>query len=129
MAHHVDQEILALLARHGEDGAVPVTLASHPTEHERIRAVIERALEMLLANGLIRAVPREDWPEYVVADPPYALPGESGGMFTRTMFAVPARPDADRLDVVYDSDLGAVATRTTPDGTVTTGTDAPRKEA
>lgn len=45
---------------------------SHPPEtpHERTVRVVRAALRMLLANGLVAAVPPEECPEWVVLDPP-----------------------------------------------------------
>lgn len=40
------------------------------TGHERTRRIARATLRMLLANGLVAAVPQADWPEYVVLDPP-----------------------------------------------------------
>jgi hypothetical protein len=40
------------------------------TPHERTTRVVRAALRMLLANGLITALPPEEWPEYVILDPP-----------------------------------------------------------
>lgn len=38
------------------------------------RALVTRALEALLANGLISVTPLEEWPDYYIPDPPYVNP-------------------------------------------------------
>lgn len=53
-----------------------VAMGFEGTGAERTRAVIERALEALIANGLITMTPKKDWPEYYVPFPPYRPPWE-----------------------------------------------------
>lgn len=40
------------------------------TPHEHTKRVVRAALRMLLANGLVQPVAAEEWPEWVVLDPP-----------------------------------------------------------
>lgn len=40
------------------------------TPHEHKTRIVRAALRMLLANGLVTASSPEDWPEWVVPDPP-----------------------------------------------------------
>jgi hypothetical protein len=64
-----DSSLLGKLADHGASAAhIPVLDAE--TGAQRTYIAVRAALRMLLANGLITAVPEEDWPEYVVVDAP-----------------------------------------------------------
>jgi hypothetical protein len=66
-----DSGLLNELERHGAGAADPVMIRfSGGTPAERTRAAVRAALRMLLANGLVTAVPMEDWPAYVILDPP-----------------------------------------------------------
>jgi hypothetical protein len=81
-----DTELLDGLARHATRAADTEALKAAPrsripgpsglpqgeTGHERTARVVRAAVRMLLANGLVAAVPVEDWPEYVVIDAPGA---------------------------------------------------------
>jgi hypothetical protein len=40
------------------------------TGHERTQRVTRAALRVLLANGLVTALPPGEWPEYTAIDPP-----------------------------------------------------------
>jgi hypothetical protein len=40
------------------------------TGHERTQRIVRAALRMVLANGLVRAVPHDEWPEYTQMNPP-----------------------------------------------------------
>jgi hypothetical protein len=63
-------DLLDQLTRHGASGADLAVIGSAGTQAEKTRAAIRSALRLLLANGLIAAVPPEDWPPYVVLDAP-----------------------------------------------------------
>lgn len=47
----------------------------YPTEAARTRAVVARALEFAVGNGLVTVTPRDQWPEWLAMDPPFRLPG------------------------------------------------------
>lgn len=40
------------------------------TGAERMRRIVRAALRMALANGLVTAVPLDEWPEYTATEPP-----------------------------------------------------------
>lgn len=65
-----DGDLLDKLTRKGTSAADSVAIGFAGTGAERTRASVRAALRMLLANGLITAVPSEEWPEYVAIDPP-----------------------------------------------------------
>lgn len=44
------------------------------TGAQQTSKIIERAVEALEANGLIKVLPPEEWPETYVPDPPYERP-------------------------------------------------------
>lgn len=48
-----------------------VAIRFQGTDSERTRAVVQRALEALEANGLITVVPEEDRPFFFAPFPPY----------------------------------------------------------
>jgi hypothetical protein len=51
------------------DSAI-IALDRDATGHVKTKAAVRAAVRMLLANGLVTAVPQEDWPEYVRIDAP-----------------------------------------------------------
>lgn len=61
----VEPDVLNRLVRYGCFAADPVAMQQHPTGAARTRAVLRIALEVLLANGLLEAVPPDRWPAYV----------------------------------------------------------------
>lgn len=66
-----EAELLEILADHGASAAhIPVMNAAYATGAGRTLVAVRAALRVLLANGLITAVPMEDWPEYLLMDPP-----------------------------------------------------------
>jgi hypothetical protein len=66
-----DPGLLNQLADHGASAAhIPVLSAGTATNARKTYVAVRAALRMLLANGLITAVPAEDWPEYLFIDPP-----------------------------------------------------------
>lgn len=78
---------LDLLVEHASSAAdmvacVPVNRAD--TAAEMTRRQLRAALELLIGNGLIRVVPTDEWPEYVVMDPPYRLPGPCSDPIEKT---------------------------------------------
>lgn len=48
-----------------------VAMQPHNTSAAQTRAVVTRAVEFLIGNGLIIVRPEEDWPEWLVMDPPF----------------------------------------------------------
>jgi hypothetical protein len=68
-----DGELLDKLTRHGKAAADTVVIGMPGASgSEKTRAGVRAALRLLLANGLVTAVPAEQWPEYVTIDPPGA---------------------------------------------------------
>lgn len=41
------------------------------------KAIVQRTLEALEANGMITIIPEREWPEYYIPDPPYKAPWDS----------------------------------------------------
>jgi hypothetical protein len=73
----VSENLIDMLVQNACFAADSIVLSSvnrNQTSAEMTRRVLQRALEMLIANNLIKITPVEDWPEYVVLDPPYTLP-------------------------------------------------------
>lgn len=68
-------DTLDALIRNACLAADEVAIGFQGTAAEKTRAVIERALEALIANGQITVVPIEDWPHWYIPAPPYELPG------------------------------------------------------
>jgi hypothetical protein len=54
-----------------------VAIGPHRTGAEKTRAVVTRAVEFLVGNGLITVVPQDEWPEWLVMDPPFRQPGST----------------------------------------------------
>lgn len=48
-----------------------VAMQPHPTNAQQTKAIVTRALEALVANGMIEIVPEEDWPGWYIINPPY----------------------------------------------------------
>lgn len=69
-----DPELLDGLTRDGTFAADAAAMETVGTPHDKTRAAVRAALRMLLANGMITAVPKEDWPEWVQIDPPQDAP-------------------------------------------------------
>lgn len=65
-----DGRLLDQLTRHGALSAVETAIGFTGTPHQKTTACIRAALRALLANRLITAAPLEEWPEYVMLDPP-----------------------------------------------------------
>lgn len=67
------QPALTQLLRHACDAGDIAAMGNYDTEANRIRAVLQAGLEVLIKNGLVRVVPLEHWPEYVYPDgrPPF----------------------------------------------------------
>lgn len=66
-------ETMGWLVRNACLSADPVAMHYMGSESGRTQAIIARALNALEGNGLIRFVPREEWPEFYVAEPPYSI--------------------------------------------------------
>jgi hypothetical protein len=56
---------------------VAVLRGGHATQAAETRAAVRAAFECAVGNGLIQLVPPSDYPDLVVLDPPYRLPGRS----------------------------------------------------
>ena len=71
-----DERVFKLLVRNAcfAGDRVAIRVAGLGTGAERTELIIQEALKCLFANGLISAVPVEEWPAYVSVDPPYVLP-------------------------------------------------------
>jgi hypothetical protein len=65
-----DPEMLDTLLRHAMGAADTAALETTGTPHDKTKAAVRASLRVLLANGLVTAVPREEWPEYVRIDAP-----------------------------------------------------------
>ena len=67
-----DSDVLDYLTHNGTFAADSAVIALNPgaTGHVKTKAAVRAALRMLLANGLITAVPSEDRPEWVRIDAP-----------------------------------------------------------
>lgn len=58
----------------GSIAADEVAMRAHSTGSEKTRAIVERTLEALEANGIIKIVPEEERPEFFAPYPPYEGP-------------------------------------------------------
>lgn len=67
------------LVQNGCFAADSVAMQYHATNADRTRAIVERTLEALEANGMIKFVPEDEWPDFFVPDPPYGFPFPSTG--------------------------------------------------
>jgi hypothetical protein len=65
-----DPEMLDDLLHKAMHAADTAAIAAAGTAHDKVKAAVRASLRMLLANGLVTAVPREEWPEYVRIDAP-----------------------------------------------------------
>lgn len=68
------KEVPANLIQHACIAADVVAMQPTMVGADRTRAIITRALEALLNNGLIQVTPEDQWPQWFVIDPPYELP-------------------------------------------------------
>lgn len=73
MAKRNELDLLVQHACFAADGVRWGARSQWTTEADLVRLQLKRALEMLIGNGLIQVVPAQDWPEYVVLDPPYKM--------------------------------------------------------
>lgn len=62
------------LIRNACFAADTVAIGFTGTGADKTRAIIERALEALEANGMIKIIPEEEWPQWFIPDPPYTIP-------------------------------------------------------
>lgn len=46
-----------------------VAMESYPNEAQRTRAIIRRALECCISNGMLEVVPSDQWPQWISLDP------------------------------------------------------------
>lgn len=74
-----DNEVFTHLIRNACFSADSVAIEFEGTTSKFTEAVVTRALEALIANGLISVTPLEEWPEYYMPDPPYVNPFSSNG--------------------------------------------------
>ncbi len=71
----MSDEDLKALVEFASEAADRVALScTMMTAASRTRAQVQAALEMAIGNGLITITPRDQWPEWIVLDPPYRLP-------------------------------------------------------
>lgn len=73
----IDPETKALLMQLACFSADEVAIGFQGTQAARTAAVIERAIEALVANGVITVTPREQWGLLYAPYPPYTLFGEN----------------------------------------------------
>ena len=66
-----DHEVLVELVRNACFAADRTAMLPWRTDAAKTKAIIQEALMLLIGNRLITVVPREDWPEFIVLDPPY----------------------------------------------------------
>jgi hypothetical protein len=71
-----DEDLLLLneVVRLGTVAADRMMKGQHSTAAEATEAAIREAFACALGNGLIRFVPREEWPDWWAFDPPYKPP-------------------------------------------------------
>lgn len=65
-----DPEVLDRLTHNAVFAADTVVIGMSGTGHEKTKAGVRAAIRMLLANGLVSAVPLDEWPEYIRIDVP-----------------------------------------------------------
>lgn len=66
-----DPAVLDRLTRTAMSAADTAVISAGPgSPHDMVKTGVRAALRCLLANGIITAVPQEDWPEYVRVDAP-----------------------------------------------------------
>ena len=70
-----DYDPMQDVIRHATFAADVVASEPHATGAARTRAIVARALEMCLGNGLIEVTDPGTWPEWIVMDPPYGKLG------------------------------------------------------
>ena len=70
-----DQETLDRLVHCVILAADRAAIATPGTRAKQTRAALTEALKCAISNGLITVTPPGDWPDYIVVDPPYRLPG------------------------------------------------------
>lgn len=76
--NQANDELLAEVLRSAMFAADDAVMAGgFRTRADQTRAAVTAAFRLALGNGLIRIVPRDEWPEYIALDPPYAAPGRS----------------------------------------------------
>lgn len=69
--HELAARVVKELIRKGSWSAESALTGFQGTDIQRTRLIVARALESLIANGLIRVAPLRDWPETYIRDPPY----------------------------------------------------------
>lgn len=67
----IDHEVLTELVRNACFAGDRQAMLPWRTEAARTRGIIQDALLLLIGNRLITVVPRDEWPEFIVLDPPY----------------------------------------------------------
>lgn len=63
--------IPASLIQNAVLAADAAAMEPHVTPADQTRAVVRRVIEFLVGNGLITITPEEDWPVWLVMDPPF----------------------------------------------------------
>lgn len=75
-----ERQVIDLLVQHGCFAADSAAFCGEGLTRAAItRKQLKAALEMLIGNGVLQITPLPEWPEYIVLDPPYKLPGWSEG--------------------------------------------------
>jgi hypothetical protein len=75
-------EHLEIVIRNARLAADAVAMQPHPTEARRTHAIVQRAFEFAVANGMIEVTDPSTWREWMSLDPPYdgwPQAGESDG--------------------------------------------------
>lgn len=61
------------LTRNATLAADSVAIGFIGTGGEQTRAIVQRAIEFMVGNGLIEVKPQDEWPVWLVWDPPYRI--------------------------------------------------------
>lgn len=67
-----DKETFNQLVQNAAMSADQVAIGFSGTDAEKTRAIVRRALECLIGNGLIEVRPADQWPDFISLDPPYS---------------------------------------------------------
>lgn len=70
-------EIARLVA--GAADAAAIRTLPTGTQADVTHAALFAALECAFYNGLIQLVPAEEWPDFIISDPPYRVSNATGG--------------------------------------------------
>lgn len=71
MGEPPNEQTMEWLVKNASMSADDVAIGFDGTGAAKTRAIIERALEALIANDLITVTPWEEWPPFYSINPPY----------------------------------------------------------